>query len=72
MISDLYKCEMTISEISNEYDIVKSTINGWIKPNKEIKISKDEVIKLKEVSKLKKKFLELNKKIKYYIEASFS
>lgn len=28
MISDLYKSGMTIFEISSEYDIVKSTING--------------------------------------------
>ena len=54
MISDLYKSGMTISEISSEYDIAKSTINGWVKANKEIKISEDEVITLKEVAKLKK------------------
>ncbi|WP_300258294.1 helix-turn-helix domain-containing protein [Clostridium sp.] len=34
MISDLYKSGMTISEISSEYGIAKSTINGWIKANK--------------------------------------
>ncbi len=47
MISDLYKSGMTISEISSEYGIAKSTINGWVKANKEIKISEDEVITLK-------------------------
>ncbi|WP_300351573.1 helix-turn-helix domain-containing protein [Clostridium sp.] len=47
MISDLYKSGMTISEISSEYGIAKSTINGWIKTNKEIKVSEDEIITLK-------------------------
>ena len=51
MISDLYKSGMTISEISSEYGIAKSTINGWVKANKEIKISEDEVITLKELKR---------------------
>ena len=40
MISDLYKSDMTISEISSEYGIAKSTINGWIKATKEIRHQK--------------------------------
>ena len=59
MISDLYKSDMTISEISSEYVIAKSTINGWVKSNKEIKISEDEVITLKEVAKLKKEMARI-------------
>ena len=59
MISDLYKSDMTISEISSEYGIAKSTINGWVKANKEIKISEDEVITLKEVAKLKKEMARI-------------
>lgn len=59
MISDLYKSDMTISEISSEYGISKSTINGWVKSNKEIKISEDEVITLKEVAKLKKEMARI-------------
>lgn len=39
MISDLYKFRMTTSEISSEYGIAKSTINGGEKANKEIKMS---------------------------------
>lgn len=65
MISDLYNSGITISEISSEYDWEKSTINGWVKVVKEIKISENEVITLKEVAKLKRK-------MKYYSEASFS
>ena len=59
MISDLYKSGMIISEISSEYGIAKSTINGWVKANKEIKISEDEVITLKEVAKLKKEMARI-------------
>ena len=44
MISDLYKSGMTISEISSYYGIAKSTINGLVKTNKEVKISEDEFI----------------------------
>ena len=32
---------MSLSEISSEYGIARSTINGWIKDVKEIKISED-------------------------------
>ena len=34
MISDLYNSGISVTEISSEYSIVKSTINGWIKDNK--------------------------------------
>ena len=37
MIVDLFKSGMSVSEISSEYGIAKSTINGWIKDVKEIK-----------------------------------
>ena len=50
---------MTISEISSEYGIAKSTVNVWIKANKEIKIYEDEVITLKEVAKLKKEIARI-------------
>lgn len=38
MIVDLFKLGMRLSEISSEYSTVKSTINGWIKDVKEIKV----------------------------------
>ena len=59
MISDLYKFRMTTSEISSEYGIAKSTINDWVKANKEIIISEDEIITLKEISKLKKEIARI-------------
>ena len=37
MISDLYNSGMSVTEISSEYGIAKSTINGWIKNNKKLK-----------------------------------
>lgn len=36
MIVDLFKSGMSVSEISSEYGIAKSTINGWIKEENEI------------------------------------
>ena len=67
MISDLYKSGMTISEISSEYGIAKSTINGWVKANKEIKISEDEVITLKEMARIKEEN-EILKKLWPYLQ----
>ncbi|MGN9135568.1 hypothetical protein ACTNDG_09075 [Clostridium sp. HCP1S3_B4] len=45
---------MTVSEISREYEIAGSTINGWIKKGREIRINEDEVITVSEIMKLKK------------------
>ena len=41
MIVDLFKSGMSLAEISSEYGIAKSTINGWIKDVKEIKRNKN-------------------------------
>ena len=65
MIVDLFKSGMSLSEISSEYGIAKSTINGWIKDIKEIKVDENEVMTLKEVKALKKKWQELKRKMKY-------
>ena len=59
MIVDLFKSGMSLSEISSEYDIAKSTINGWIKDVKEIKVDENEVITLKEVKELKKEMARI-------------
>ena len=59
MIVELYKSGMSLSEISSEYGIARSTINGWIKDVKEIKISEDDVITLKEVKELKKEIARI-------------
>ena len=43
MIVELFKSGMSLAELSSEYSIAKSTINGWIKDVKEIKIDENEV-----------------------------
>lgn len=54
MIVELFKSGMSLAELSSEYGIAKSTINGWIKDVKEIKVDENEVMTLKEVKALKK------------------
>ena len=59
MIVDLFKSGMTLAELSSEYGIAKSTINGWIKDVKEIKVDENEVMTLKEVKELKKEMARI-------------
>ena len=59
MILELYKSGMTVSEISREYEIAGSTINGWIKKGREIRINEDEVITVSEIMKLKKEMANI-------------
>ena len=56
---DLFKSGMSLSEISSEYGIAKSTINGWIKDVKEIKVDGNEVMTLKEVKELKREMARI-------------
>ena len=53
MIVELFKSGMSLAELSSEYGIAKSTINGWVKDVKEIKVDENEVRTLKEVKALK-------------------
>ena len=55
----LFKSGMNLAELSSQYGIAKSTINGWIKYLKEIKIDKNEVVTLKEVKQLKKEIARI-------------
>ena len=59
MIVDLFKSGMTLADLSSEYGIAKSTINGWIKDVKEIKVDENEVMTLKEVKELKKEMARI-------------
>jgi len=59
MISDLYNSGMSVTEINSEYGIAKSTINGWIKNNKKIKVSDEEFMTMKEVAQLKKEIARI-------------
>ncbi|NFA44623.1 hypothetical protein EXM65_19255 [Clostridium botulinum] len=59
MIVDLFKSGMSLAELSGEYGIAKSTINGWVKDVKEVKIDENEVMTLKEVKALKKEMAKI-------------
>ena len=59
MIVELFKSGMSLAELSSEYGIAKSTINGWIKDVKEIKVDENEVMTLKEVKALRKKMARI-------------
>ena len=53
MIVDLYKSGMTLVELSKEYNIARSTLNGWIDKKKEVKISDDEIMTKQEIMDMK-------------------
>ncbi len=59
MIVDLFKSGMGLAEHRHKYGIAKSTINGWIKDVKEVKIDENEVMTLKEVKALKKEMAKI-------------
>ncbi|CAG9701985.1 transposase [Clostridium neonatale] len=59
MIVDLFKSGISLAELSSEYGIARSTINGWIKDVKEIKVDENEVMRLKEVKELKKEMVRI-------------
>ena len=59
MIVELFKSGMSLAELSSEYGIAKSTINGWVKDVKEIKVDENEVMTLKEVKALKKEIARI-------------
>ena len=46
MIVELFKSGMSLAELSSEYGIAKSTINGWVKDVKEIKVDENEIYTL--------------------------
>lgn len=62
MIADLFKSGISLAELSSEYGIARSTINGWIKDAKEIKVDENEVMTLKEVKELKKEMSKIKEK----------
>ena len=59
MIVDLFKSGISLAELSSEYGIARSTINGWIKDVKEFKLDENEVMTLKEVKELKKEMARI-------------
>ena len=59
MIVELFKSGMSLAELSSEYGIAKSTINGWIKDVKDIKVDENVVMTLQEVQSLKKEMARI-------------
>ena len=59
MIVELFKSGMSLAELSSEYGIAKSTINGWVKDVKEIKVDENEVMTLKEIKALRKEMARI-------------
>ena len=56
---ELVKSGKTLGELSSEYGIPKSTINGWVKNSKPVVIDNDETISLKEFKALKKEMAKI-------------
>ena len=59
MIVELFKSGMSLAELSSEYGIAKSTINGLVKDVKEIKVDENEVMTLREVKALRKEMARI-------------
>lgn len=69
MIVDLFKSGISLAELSSEYGIARSTINGWIKDVKEIKLDENEVMTLKEVKELKKEMARIKEENEIFKKA---
>lgn len=59
IIVELFKSGMSLAELNSEYGIAKSTISGWIKDIKEIKVDENEVMTLKEIKALRKEMVRI-------------
>ena len=59
MIVELFKSGMSLAEHRLRIWHCKTTINGWIKDVKEIKIDENEVMTLKEVKALRKEMARI-------------
>ena len=50
---------MTLVELSKEYNIASSTLNGWIDKKREIKVSDDEIMTNQEIMDMKKEMARI-------------
>lgn len=62
-IVELYNSGKSLAELSREYALSRSTINGWISKAKPISISKDTTITAEEYKNLLKKNAKLEEEI---------
>lgn len=58
-IVELYNSGKTLSELSSEYALSKSTITGWIKKNKPVSVDKDTTITAADYQTMLKKMARL-------------
>lgn len=62
-IVELYSSGKSLTELSSEYAVSKSTITGWIKKNKPVSVDKDTIITAAEYKNLLKKNAKLTEEI---------
>jgi transposase len=58
-IVELYNSGKSLGELSREYALSKSTINGWIKKNEPMTVDKDTTITAAEYKAMLKKMAQL-------------
>jgi len=62
-IVELYNSGKSLAELSREYALSKSTINGWISKKKPVSVDKDTTITAEEYKNLLKKNAKLEEEI---------
>lgn len=62
-IVELYNSGKSLTELSSEYALSKSTISGWIKKNKTVSVDKNTTITAEEYKKLLKKNEKLEEEL---------
>ncbi|OPJ57346.1 transposase [Clostridium oryzae] len=62
-IVELYNSGKSLTELSSEYAVSKSTITGWVKKNKPVTVDKDTTITAAEYQTMIKKNKQLEEEI---------
>jgi transposase len=62
-IVELYNAGKSVTELSGEYALSKSTISGWIKKNKPIAVDKNTTVTVSEYQAMLKKNKQLEEEI---------
>jgi len=58
-IVELYNSGKTITELSSEYAVAKSTINGWVKKNKPTLVDNNKTVTAADYNKILKEMSQL-------------
>jgi transposase len=64
-IVELHNSGKSLSELSSEYSLSKSTIIGWIKKNKPVAVDKNTTITAADYQAMIKRNKQLEEKMKY-------